>query len=153
MSKKEITMNDFICNIVCLYLRDNSKNNRSIEKHYFSNTCYNYLSDEYSIQIASYYQSILNNYASNFSNVLYQWSYYTNDSDQDSYVLFKETSLEYLLRSPYNVTKNFATYCPAGSTVYSSSSDDSDIKTVTCKDGNKYNIIIINLYILSIKQF
>jgi len=53
-------------------------------------------------------------------------------------------SLDITYYPPYNVTKSFATLCPAGGTVYSSSSDDSDIKTVSCKDGNKYNIIVIN---------
>lgn len=44
----------------------------------------------------------------------------------------------------YNVTKNFAHLCPAGGTVYQSSSDDDTLKTVSCKDGDKYNVIVIN---------
>ena len=39
-------MENFICNIVCLYLR-NGSNKRNIEKNFFSNTCYNYFNNEY----------------------------------------------------------------------------------------------------------
>jgi len=44
----------------------------------------------------------------------------------------------------YNVTKNFATYHSAGSTVYHTSSTDSLIKVVSSKLGNTHSITLIN---------
>lgn len=94
------------------------------------------LTSQWGMQMALVYEVTLNSNPVNISLLQYEFGGY------DKYNMINTTGTNVF--ASYNVTKSFATYCPAGSTVYQSTSDDSTIKTVTCKDGNKYNIIIIN---------
>ena len=99
----------------------------------------------YSTEMAFSFQEILNNYPSNVSMLKFKWG------EPESYDTCSDRFNQYPLKYPifievddflspfYNVTKNFATLCPAGSTVYESSSDDSTIKTVSCKKGESSN--------------
>jgi hypothetical protein len=92
----------------------------------------------------------LNYNASRYNLVFYKWSsvnsYTTNQSE---YPLNANALLEPLLGGqfypPYNVTKNFAHLCPAGATVSVTSNDDATIKQVSCKKGNMYSLIVINI--------
>lgn len=104
----------------------------------------------YSKEVATAYVSMLNNFPSNISLDLFYWSDSYHYGQYGSYYprIFNSVSepqLDNTYYPPYNVTKSFGTYCPAGKgQVYQSSSDDNTIKTVTCKDGNKFNVIVIN---------
>ena len=89
----------------------------------------------YGEQIGLFYYYILNNYPNNISTAQYDWQ-------GNIWQMINETDKTFY--PPFNVTKNFATYSPSGSTVYSSSSNESNLKTVTCKKGNSRNLIIIN---------
>ena len=107
----------------------------------------NSLSNELGMSWGLTYQSLLNNYPANVTSIQYSYGETTNFTTGTKYQMVQEPIIyggNGELTSVYNTTKSFATYCPAGSTVYQSSSDDSTIKTVTCKKGNRYNIIIIN---------
>lgn len=93
----------------------------------------------------------LNNYPANISFINYQFSEAFNYSDTINYPEYpKKWSMlsgptyDNAFYPPFNVTKNFAHLCPSGGTVYQTNSSDSTIKLVSCKDGNKYNIIAIN---------
>jgi hypothetical protein len=102
------------------------------------------------------YISLLISYPANVTSQIYQWS------EKCSYLNESTTYPEYpskwhmvldpqfnsddsgVLTQGYNITKSFATYCPSGSTVYSSSSNNSYDKSVTCCKGNSCNLIYIN---------
>jgi hypothetical protein len=89
-------------------------------------------SDYWALQIGDFYQNTLN-----LQNI--SLSFYNFNSTY--WGLINSTGE---ITTAYNVTSSFAHLCPAGGTVYQSSSDDDTIKTVSCKDGNKYNVIVIN---------
>lgn len=104
----------------------------------------------YSKDIAYGFSTFLNTYPSNYSIVFFQWAetyYYGNPSYPEApkkWSMVSEPQLDNTYYPPYNVTKNFAHLCPAGGSVYVSSSDDDSLKTVSCKKGNMYSEIIIN---------
>lgn len=105
------------------------------EFNVYSDSVKNANTNFYGSQIGDFYQNILNQLQNNISVVLYQYT-------SDKWGMINKTDNS--TKQSYDVTKNFAHLCPGGSAVYQSSSDDDTIKTVTCKDGNKYNIIVIN---------
>jgi len=114
--------------------------------------------NKYSTSLSSAYASIFNYNSEglnieNITLVYYQFSepypYWGSYYPQYPYLhsMVSEAGLDNPTATyypPYNVTKNFAHLCPAGSTVYSSSSDDDNLKTVTCKNGNQRSVIVIN---------
>ncbi len=117
------------------------------------NTTFN--TNKYGMQIGLAYVGGLNNYPANVSMVIYQWSERYLENDSTNYPEYPQiwsmvVQPELIVtgqpqyKASYNVTKNFAHLCPAGGTVYASSSDDATIKTVSCKKGDEKNIIIIN---------
>lgn len=110
-----------------------------------STSRFNELSNNY----AENYIFMLNNYPANIIGAIWVWSERTAYSGGTQYwdmivqpELVNPTYSQY--KASYNVTKSFAHLCPAGSTVYTSSSDDSTIKTVTCKKGLQRSVIVIN---------
>ncbi len=58
--------------------------------------------------------------------------------------MLSEPQLDNAYYPPYNVTRNFATYCPTGATVYNSTSTTGDLVSVSCNKGGTYSTIIIN---------
>jgi hypothetical protein len=99
----------------------------------------------FTANLATAYQSILATFPSNVSLNFHEFEYTNNWTD--GYIKRREfvsQSRGNYVYITYNVTKLFATYCPAGGTVYQSSSDGSNIKTVSCKIGSNYSIIVIN---------
>jgi len=101
--------------------------------------------DEFAVQVALGYGVILNNYLGNTSKmIMYQWASSVNYSTGHKWEMVAEPKLENEYYVSYNVTKNYATYCPSGGTVVSSTNDDSTIKQVGCIDGGDYNLIVIN---------
>lgn len=100
----------------------------------------------WSSNLASALQGGLISYPSNLSKAYYVWTDFSLEQNltDKPFILTAVNQIYPKIYPPYNVTKNFANYCPAGGTVYASSSDDSTVKTVTCAYGNQRNIIIIN---------
>ena len=94
----------------------------------------------------------LNNYPANLTWMTYQWteSYtYGNGSSEypSDWKMFLESQINggnAIFNPQYNTTKAFATYCPAGATVYNSTSTTPDLVAVSCKKGDMYNTIVIN---------
>lgn len=97
----------------------------------------------------------LNYWASNLSMDIHRftdrYSFVNNPTfnaqDNNLWTLVSDAGLdntETTYYPSYNVTKNFAHLCPAGGQVYTSSSDDANLKVVSCKSGNDYGIIVIN---------
>jgi hypothetical protein len=100
---------------------------------------------------ADIFISGLNLYPSNISLVLYKWSEinsYLDTVHYDEYPsrwsMVSEPLLDNVLYTSYNVTKNFATYHSAGSTVVKSNSSSNNIKVVASKKNNLQYITIIN---------
>ena len=93
---------------------------------------------------ADSYQSILNTYPENVSLVTWFWG--DLEPSHFSQVMQPGFSTAFYpnITSKYNTTKNFATYHSAGSTVYTSTSSSSAVKTVSSKKGNDNYITIIN---------
>lgn len=113
-------------------------------------------SNQYGASWGQTYISLLNTYPANISSMGFNWdqqySYFHCPGRYSEYPskwdIFSQAGLDNPTQTyypPYNITKNFAHYCPTGSTVYSSSASDSSINTVTCKKGNSYSLIIINM--------
>jgi hypothetical protein len=102
------------------------------------------------------YMDILNNYPSIVTSQNYQWhekySYAYADYPDNGikYAMLSEPNQDNYISSVYQITKDFATYCPAGGQVVQSSSDYSGLKVVACKEDigelNRvnYNLILIN---------
>lgn len=94
--------------------------------------------NQWAMELGLAYEVTLNSYPANVSLIQYQFignvvNEFQMINDTDDYIYIS-----------YNTTKNFAKYCPSGSIVYNSSSDDATVKTVSCKDNTKYNLFIIN---------
>jgi len=107
--------------------------------------------DEYGTYIASIYSAVINKIPSNITFVPYQWTdryKYSNTASFSEYphlwYMVSEPDLSNEITPLYNTTKSFATYHRTGSTVYTSSSDNSDVKVVSSKYGNSYYVTIIN---------
>lgn len=112
-------------------------------------------SPRYSAEIATFYQDILNSYPASVSAFYYHWddpnSYFNCPSRYAEYPSFWSGISEAGLDNPtptyyppYNVTQKISTLCPPSSTVYNYTSDDSLLKGISCKKGNKRSVIIIN---------
>lgn len=158
--KTSNNMYNYLTNITntCISLGGGDGCNRIIASEwetYNERNISNGQSDDFKSELAMAYQSVLNWNPSNTSMQLYHYldttSYFSCSSLYPEYpAFFSAVSPAGLDNStptyypPYNITKNFATYCPSGGIVYNSSSDDSTIKTVTCRDRAVYNIIVIN---------
>ncbi len=105
---------------------------------------------EYGMQIGSAYIGGLN-YATNLSLIFFDWSEYTHYANTtifpeypSRYSMVSEPQLDNAYYPPYNVTKNFASYCPSGSLVGSSISNNSYEKTVLTRKGNTVSLVITN---------
>ena len=115
---------------------------------------------EYGVNIAyAYYDMLM--YSNNTIRLdyigfqwqsLYGYSYFNNPSKHSTfpqlYEYVSEQGLDNKTRptyyTPYNVTKHFATYHSAGSTVYETLSSQSAVKTVSSSDGTNFALSIIN---------
>ncbi len=107
------------------------------------------LSDIYAINFAETYMDSLNKYSTNISMVNYQWSerfsygiHYPEYPEK--WHLLSEPSIDNELTIAYNTTKSFGNYHSAGSTVYTSSTTHSAVKTVSSKNSNEFYITVIN---------
>ncbi len=105
---------------------------------------------EYGMQIGSAYIGGLN-YATNLSLIFFDWSEYTHYANTtifpeypSRYSMVSEPQLDNAYYPPFNVTKNFASYCPSGSLVGSSISNNSYEKTVLTRKGNTVSLVMIN---------
>ena len=142
----DINMASFINNITSICSVNNANCSRIVIVEYnlgagLLNKVTN--SQQYSSIIANGIQSILNNYARNITLINYEWSSTVKNYWYD---MVSEAGLDNPTATyypPYNVTKNFATYCPAGGTVYQMYCPD-PLKCVSCKINNRYNLILIN---------
>lgn len=105
------------------------------EYNVLNTTFMTYNNSWYAMQLASADAYGLNNYPSNISMIIYSWQ-------NEVYQTWNESSGQYF--PPFNITKNFATYCPAGSTVYTSSSEDVNLRVVSCKSNSSYSVVIVN---------
>lgn len=105
--------------------------------------------NEWASEIAIAYSESMN---SNTSIIYfpYQWSssyiYGPNYAEYPAkWHMFRESQMvSRELTPPYNVTKKFATYHPAGASVYRTSSTDTALKTVSTINSNDYALTIIN---------
>lgn len=95
--------------------------------------------------IAKGYFDLLN-YPANITSGIFDFVTYatSNISCDSNYNYSLYNAYGEVKQIPYNVTKNFATYCPSGSTIYASSSNNSYDKSTTCCKGNSCNLIYIN---------
>ena len=108
--------------------------------------------DLWGMQLALAYSGTLNNYPTNITMIQYQWAEFINYTEGSAnypdfsqrWTMVAEPQLENEFYRSYNVTKNFATFHSAGSTVYTSTSDNNDVKVVSSKNGNDFFITIIN---------
>jgi len=108
--------------------------------------------DEWGMQLALVYSGTLNTYPKNITLIQYQWAEFLNYTEGSAsygeypqrWTMIAEPQLENEYYRSYNVTKSFATYHSAGSTVYTSSSDNNDVKVVSSKYGDDYYVTIIN---------
>lgn len=107
-------------------------------------------SDMLGLQISLAYYELLK-YPTNITSTYFMWNeklIYTDNGNYPEYPqrwsMVSEPQLDNEFYPPYNVTKNFATYHPSLSTVYTSTSDDDDVKIVSSKINNTYGITIIN---------
>lgn len=96
--------------------------------------------NEYGAQIGYGYMSLLNKYPENVSSNLFNWAEANSYSDTSIYPgypyrwsMVSEPLLDNAYYPPYNVTKNFASYHPPGSTVIKSNSSSSNVKVVASK--------------------
>lgn len=112
--------------------------------------------NEYTNNILWAYQDILNNYPSNVSMVLYQWSeaYLYNDTTRYPQWPYKlaivsEPMLDNYLGTPYNVTKYLSSICSVNSTVKKGYSSDENILITLCQNNNRYAIVLNNVNNLS----
>lgn len=105
---------------------------------------------KYENSFAESYISLLNNYPKNISSLIFQWSerYHYNYTAVYPDYPNKWTMINqidnYEVSPSYNVTYKFTRYAPASSTVYNTSSDYSQIKLISTKNGNTNNVIITN---------
>ena len=97
--------------------------------------------NEWGISTARAYMGILNNLPQNVTLLQYQWTEmfkYANTFWYPEYPqkwsMLSEPNLDNEIYTIYNVTKSFATYHSAGSTIYNSTSTDSLLKTVSSKN-------------------
>jgi len=107
------------------------------------------LENEYGLNLAFTYIDSIN--AINVSVIPYQWSERFSygaglnfPEYPDKWHFVSEPDIDDELTIAYNVTKSFATYHRTGSTVYTSSSDNSDVKVVSSRYGDDYYVTIIN---------
>ena len=108
--------------------------------------------NRYGASLGSAYTNAHNYYAGNISYLIWQWqeeySYYNNVTNYpeypQKYAIVSEPDLDNELTIAYNVTKNFATFHSAGSTVYTSTSSQSALRPLTTTSGNDNYITIIN---------
>ncbi len=99
----------------------------------------------FEMQNALAYLGILNSYPDTSNMVYYQWQEDgVNRSEDAKYGMVAEPLLDNTVFASFNSTKNFATYHSSGSTVYTSTSDNNDVKVVSTNKGNQYAITIIN---------
>lgn len=111
-----------------------------------------YGSNEYGQSFAQSYISLLNNYPSNISNMVYQWTQTSKYNSSQSEYPFKwqmvsSPSYDNEYNPSYNITYLFTRYAPSGGTVYNSTNDYTDgILQVYTKssDGKTTNLIITN---------
>ena len=111
--------------------------------------------DEFALEFAYVYQSVLNNYPKNVTLQMYQWSerYRYNNSIYwpewpQLWNMVTEPALQIpsqpALTNSYNVTKAFGASHSPGSTVYTSTTTSSAVKAVSSKKDNDSFITIIN---------
>jgi len=108
--------------------------------------------DFWGMQLALSFSGTINNYPENVSMVSYQWAEFLNYTEGSAnypeypqkWAMVSEPQLENEYYRSYNVTKSFATYHRTGSTVYTSTSDNNDVKVVLSKYGLMDAITIIN---------
>ena len=112
--------------------------------------------NRYSMNIGVAYSEILNllNLAS-FKSLIYQWTMFYNYNNTANFPQYPQYWNMYVdnqllapgesqYKSPYNITKSFSTSHPPGSTVYTSTSDNNNVKVVSSKNGNDFFITLIN---------
>jgi hypothetical protein len=108
-------------------------------------------SSRYITNTAIGYVAVLNNWPSNVSMLLYQWSEaykYSNTANYPEYPqkwnMVSEPGLDNEYTPAYNVTKNFAHFHAGGDTVVNSSSDNSNVKVVSSikPNGTIYTTVI-----------
>ena len=113
--------------------------------------------DEFAVEFAYVYQSVLNKYPENVTFQMYQWNEqyrYSNTAKYPEYpqrwTMVTEPQLvvatDPSFKPPYNITRNFATYHSTGSTVYNSTNNDSEdnIESVASRFTNGHYVTIIN---------
>lgn len=112
-----------------------------------NNTDYN---NVYELQSALAYIGILNNYANITSLIQYQWSEaykYSNSANYPEYPqlwsMVSEPQLDNKLYAPFSVTSNFTRLAPASATVYQSTSDYGNAKSVYTRTTGGYDSIIV----------
>lgn len=99
------------------------------------------LDSEYKKLIADAISYQLNNWANITTLIPYQFHDSSSTSEPRWGMVDYDTNST---RAMYNVTKAFATYHSAGSTVYNSSSTSSAVKVTSTNKGNQYAVTIIN---------
>ena len=111
-------------------------------------------SDRYKANLAYFYHDVLNSYPSNVSLMYYHWadsnSYFNCPSRYSEYPSFwsgvSEAGLDDtdpVYYPPYNITKDFSKYAPAGWAVYDGFEDEF-MKMTSTRNGTTDNIIITN---------
>lgn len=117
----------------------------------FDITIKNEMTDaNYSMEIAYYYQYLLNHIPSQTQNMKFKWGarqgYGCNLPETEypkNYPMTNE--INDTVYPEFNITKNFATYHSVGSTVYNSSSDNANLQTIITKNSNGYYVTIMNI--------
>lgn len=108
--------------------------------------------DEFALDLAYVYQSVLNNFQENVTLQLFQWAEFINYTEGSAFypghpqkwTMIAEPHLENEFYRSYNVTQDFSNSHSVGSTVFNSSSTDTFIKVVSTKNQTNYFITIIN---------
>jgi len=102
--------------------------------------------DIHYVGLGSQIIDILNNYGNKTHLMTFKWETQQKNLSCDGYngdyAIYSE--FDSLNSKARDTIKNFATLCPPNAEVYESSSTDETLKTVSCKVGDSYSIIVIN---------
>ena len=99
--------------------------------------------DLHKVTMAVHYSDLINNYPGKFASFIYKWdTEYRNQACESfpQYLMYDQFTPSY--KTPYNVTKDFATYHSAGSMVFNSTTDDADIRAVASSNGTFFFTVI-----------
>lgn len=104
--------------------------------------------DRLAVVFASGLSYLINNRPSNWSQQYYEWSKAATTGTQSNapnrYECLSEPLLANSYYKCYNITKNFATYVPSGSTIYNSTWDSNNIIPVYSTTGTTKYVTITN---------